>query len=47
MIKEEKSIMQEFIKIFGGGVRYLLFKYCISKERRCANLISGPSGDCV
>jgi len=46
MIKEEKSIMQEF-KIFGGGVRYLLFKYCISKERGCANLISGPSGDCV
>ena len=47
MIKEEKSIMKEF-KIFGGGGRYLLFKYCTSKEeRRCANLISGPSGDCV
>lgn len=38
--------MQEFIRIFGGGAIFTI-KYCISKERRCANLISGPSGDCV
>lgn len=46
VIKEEKSIYGKNLKS-SGGVRYLLFKYCISKERRCANLISGPSGDCV
>lgn len=39
--------MKEFIKIFGGGCAIFTIKYCISKERRCANLISGPSGDCV
>ena len=39
--------MQKFIKIF-GGVAIFTIKYCTSKEeRRCANLISGPSGDCV
>lgn len=40
--------MQKFIKIFGGGGAIFTIKYCTSKEeRRCANLISGPSGDCV
>ena len=40
MIKEEKSIMQEF-KIFGGGVKYLILKYCITKERSSAYIYSG------
>lgn len=41
-----KKIMYKIKKDFGGAI--FTIKYCISKEeRRCANLISGPSGDCV
>ena len=37
--------MYKIKKDFGGAI---FTKYCISKEeRRCANLISGTSGDCV